>query len=201
VARLTRTETKDRTRRRLVDAAEKLFAKRGYHATTVEEISEAAGFSRGAFYANFTDKADLFIAIIEQRATDAFDVAASVMAETPDDLKLAALGRWFDSFVLDHRLELAWAEFWPSAARDRALRQRLAARQRAMRAAIVRMVDDYCASAGVTLPIATDRFAAMLQAVAEGIRAQAHVDPGTSTTDLFLEAITCLWAGLFTARD
>ena len=51
--RLTREESKEQTRLRLLDAAQTIFMKKGYVATSVEDIAEAAGYTRGAFYSNF----------------------------------------------------------------------------------------------------------------------------------------------------
>lgn len=54
--RLTREEIKEVTRMRLIEPAERLFIQKGFDEASVEEISEAAGYSRGVFYSNFEDK-------------------------------------------------------------------------------------------------------------------------------------------------
>lgn len=54
------------TRGRLMDAAFDTFAEEGFAASSVEAISERAGFSRGAFYYNFASKEELFLALIER---------------------------------------------------------------------------------------------------------------------------------------
>lgn len=50
----------DATRKRLLAAAERLFARDGFEAARLEDIAAQAGYSRGAFYANFEDKEDIF---------------------------------------------------------------------------------------------------------------------------------------------
>lgn len=55
-----------RTRERLLDAAFDVFAEQGVKAASVETIVEAAGFTRGAFYSNFTSKEELFFALMER---------------------------------------------------------------------------------------------------------------------------------------
>ncbi|MFP5416847.1 MAG: TetR family transcriptional regulator [Actinomycetes bacterium] len=55
------------TRDRLVDAAMTVFAERGVVGATVEEICEAAGFTRGAFYSNFESKDELCVAVLEHQ--------------------------------------------------------------------------------------------------------------------------------------
>ena len=57
---------RQKTRARLLDAAFDIFAERGVHAASVELITEAAGFTRGAFYSNFSTKEELFFALMER---------------------------------------------------------------------------------------------------------------------------------------
>ena len=61
-----RSARRDATRERVLDAARAVFAERGVFGATVEEICERAGFTRGAFYSNFTDKDDVLEALIER---------------------------------------------------------------------------------------------------------------------------------------
>ena len=59
--RLSRNERKAQTRAELIDAAARVFARRGYHGTTVDDVAEEAGFTKGAFYSNFESKEDVFV--------------------------------------------------------------------------------------------------------------------------------------------
>lgn len=59
--RLTREESQAQTRGRLLDAARTVFAGRGYHGASVEEIAEEAGYSKGAVYSNFESKEEIFL--------------------------------------------------------------------------------------------------------------------------------------------
>jgi AcrR family transcriptional regulator len=65
--RLTREESRQQTRTRLLDAAVQVFSRRGYQAATVDEIAEAAGYSKGAVYSNFSSKEELFLELLDQR--------------------------------------------------------------------------------------------------------------------------------------
>ena len=62
----TESARRRKTRARLLDAAFEIFAEKGVHASSVEMITEAAGFTRGAFYANFSTKEELFFALMER---------------------------------------------------------------------------------------------------------------------------------------
>ncbi|MFJ8530390.1 TetR/AcrR family transcriptional regulator [Bacillus sp. NPDC094106] len=65
--RLTQEERKKETRQLLLESAVETFAKLGFHGASVDKIAEHAGFSKGAVYAHFHTKEDLFLAIVEQQ--------------------------------------------------------------------------------------------------------------------------------------
>ncbi len=75
--RLTREESREQTRQRLLAAAAELFAERGVNGTPVEQIAERAGFTRGAFYGNFDGKHELVVELLRRRTQrEAEEVAA-----------------------------------------------------------------------------------------------------------------------------
>ena len=65
VARVTRAESKERTRQRLLAEAQRLFRERGYAATSLEQIAEAAEVTKGAIYGHFASKEDLMLSAME----------------------------------------------------------------------------------------------------------------------------------------
>ena len=65
--------TVDLTRERLIEAAARVFAEKGYDRAGVQEISRRAGLTTGAIYGRFTGKAELLKAAIESRTNDEFD--------------------------------------------------------------------------------------------------------------------------------
>src|ERR1700716_3855888 len=65
--RLTREERQAQTRQELLDAAARVFVKRGFTGASVEEISAEAGYTRGAFYSNFRSKNELFVELLHDR--------------------------------------------------------------------------------------------------------------------------------------
>ena len=72
------------TRARLVQAAQQEFGKNGIDATSVEQLCEAAGFTRGAFYSNFATKDDLCVAIAEHFAEQTIRSCHEALASLPD---------------------------------------------------------------------------------------------------------------------
>ena len=66
-SKLTREQKKAQTRERLLDAATRVFANKGYAAASLDEIAEEAGLTKGAVYSNFESKDDLFVTLLEER--------------------------------------------------------------------------------------------------------------------------------------
>jgi AcrR family transcriptional regulator len=80
VTRVTRAESKERTRQRLLAEAQRLFRERGYAATSLEQIAEAAEVTKGAIYGHFASKEDLMLSAME--ATPAPDYSTTLNDES-----------------------------------------------------------------------------------------------------------------------
>lgn len=92
MARVTRAETKERTRQRLLAEAQRLFRERGYAATSLEQIADAAEVTKGAIYGHFASKEDLMLSAIESAATP--DYSTTLNDESrPVEERLAEFGR------------------------------------------------------------------------------------------------------------
>lgn len=120
---------RQRTRERLMDAAYELFAAQGVHATSIEAIAEAAGFTRGAFYSNFESKTELFFALAEREwrvrldhLRSTFERLLSTDAGRGDLLDPGTVARLmaeiFDELPDDRLWHLVHAEFELLALRD-----------------------------------------------------------------------------------
>ncbi len=197
--RLTRAESQAQTRVRLIEAACEVFQRRGYYAATIEEIVDAAGYSRGAFYANFSDKGDLFLAVLDQQRERQFGTLADQIDEAQDSEILPALRSWF-SKMLSGPLERATAEFRLVAADNPEHRRRLAQHVGAMREVTARMVTHYCERHEVELTVNHDVFAAMVVATMAGFADQLRLDPGAVTLETVGLALTALWDGTTSER-
>lgn len=123
------TARRHATRERLLDAAFEVFAEQGVHASTVEQIAERAGFTRGAFYSNFTTKEELFVALMEREdgvrlaaLEEKFAALAPRLEDVGGALDADAIaGIVLDFFVGpfdDHPWSLIYAEFQLLALRD-----------------------------------------------------------------------------------
>jgi len=128
MTRLTRGEQKDLNRDRVLDSAGKLFREKGFHGASVEEIADAAGFSRGVVYSQFGSKDDLFLALLEQRMEWRTSQGMELVRNAP-------VGPELMSVLTDQQLKiqeadtpwtLAWIEFRTHAARTPDLNRRYA---------------------------------------------------------------------------
>ena len=81
VARLARPERKAKTREDILAAARRVFFGSGFHGTTLDEIAEEAGYTKGAVYSNFASKDDLFLAVFEDRYSREQDEMQRVLTE------------------------------------------------------------------------------------------------------------------------
>lgn len=92
--RLSRAEQQARTRQRLLDAAGEVIAEHGLDAATIDDIAARAGYSRGAFYSNFTDKLDLLIALSDARLAAFADATLPGLLTGAPEQQLASVARW-----------------------------------------------------------------------------------------------------------
>lgn len=102
------------TRERLIEAALGVFAEKGVLAATVEEICEAAGFTRGAFYSNFDSKDSLCIAVLDRQAEETLVATRRAVASLPDQAHLRGASteelvtRAVEVFMHSERADRAW---------------------------------------------------------------------------------------------
>jgi AcrR family transcriptional regulator len=99
--RRTQADRTATTRAALVAAARALFAEHGYADVGTERVAQAAGVTRGALYHQFTDKADLFAAVLEAVEVDLtarlVDAVAAAATDDPLDVLVAGADAWLDA--------------------------------------------------------------------------------------------------------
>ena len=197
---VSRLESQRQTRSALLVAAQHEFSERGFLDAALERIADRAGYTRGAIYKNFSDKYDLFYAVLTDwitRHTRALsrDLAAA-REGTP---QLDVLQAWFDSYLVPQSLTVAYTEFCAAAATRPHARTLLAQHQQTIRTQIAALIDDYCAYAHIALPIPSEHFAALVAALATGLANQRSLDPAAVPGELYANALTYLWSGMLAA--
>ena len=122
------------TRRALLDAARRIFARDGFEASRIEDIASATGHTRGAFYAHFSSKEDLFFALLEQDAGERLRGLRSVLERCPDsENRMRALRKFYVARASDRQWVMLALEFKLFALRHPKLRARLARTHRRIR--------------------------------------------------------------------
>ena len=186
--RLPRAET----RRRLLDAAASVFARRGYDAATLEEVAADAGFSKGAVYSNFANKQELFLALMRERIDQRLNAVAIHPAETPVELANGAgnaLAALLEQRPDWHRL---FIEFSLRAMHDPELRQELSQQRRAVRREIARQIEEHATRLGIELPASSDALTVMILALTNGLAIEHLADPETVDPDVLADALRLL---------
>ncbi|MFJ8082158.1 TetR/AcrR family transcriptional regulator [Streptomyces sp. NPDC096205] len=120
------TRRRVNTRANLLDAAFAVFAAKGFGRVSIEEVCEAAGYTRGAFYSNFSSLDELFFALYRQRAELIAEQVAGALALDGPDLDVAqSVDRVTEVLLLDVDWLLVKTDFLVHAARDPAVAETL----------------------------------------------------------------------------
>jgi AcrR family transcriptional regulator len=203
--KLTRDEKKARTRERLLDAAADVFARRGFQAASLDEVADEAGLTKGAVYSNFKSKDDLIVALIETRLDHRF-IGIATAVDRGGDLhhQASQTGRAYVRLLEEARESyLLSVEFSVHLARHPQLRRKFARRYRDLQASYARLIEDYAASAGFSLPLPAAEMTVIYFAVVEGLAIAKLAQPEAVPDDLFakaLELIAATWVPTGTRR-
>lgn len=172
------------TRRRLLAAAEKAFVRDGFEAARLEDIASLAGYTRGAFYANFRSKEDIFFALLENWVGERIREVNAVLAkERVPKKRLRALREHYAQLAKDRRLALFSLEFKLYAIRHPEAHARLRARQRRIRASIGDLLRRLAGATGHALPVPGPAAAAALGALSNALLLENLVDNATLGDD------------------
>ncbi len=176
MARLTRAESARRTRERLLDAAEEVFADEGFGAASLDRVAERAGFTRGAVYKNFDGKPELFLAVLDRWLERQVADFAAMEGRTPAAL-LDELADGEGNRFADRRHFLLLGEVRLYALRHPEVLPRLADLDRRTVDWYAEVVLAVAAAAGVAPPEDPRRLALAVLALEHGVATLAHTDP------------------------
>ena len=191
---LTRKERQQQTREELVAAAARVFARRGYHKATVEEIAAEAGFSTGAVYSNFGGKEELFLAIadrqVQARVSEITAVADA--AEGEGDAGAAAADQFRAFLEADPDWPLLFYEFWSLSVRNPELQGELAKRRDAIRDALADTLERVARQLGFELRFPAPALATAIAASLNGLAFERAADPDALPDEVFAEFVTAV---------
>ena len=201
--RQTRKEKQAATRTLLMKAAAKVCAKRGLQQASIDEVAEEAGYTKGAFYANFASKEELFLAMLDERFEQRVrDIDAAIGSS--DDPEAAAR-RAGDDFVrylaADPEWQRLFFEFAAHAARNPEFRDELVTRYRTLRARLTELLRRRAGELGIEPPVPFEQIALMLFAMGNGFALERLLEPEVVPDDLHGSMMTLFFAGLRTAAE
>lgn len=177
MTRLSRTERAALTRRDLLAVAERRFFRDGYHRTSLDDIAEEAGYTKGAVYSAYQSKAGLFLALLDEVIARRLDETRALLdLHATAEAKLAALARQ----PVDQRnvrFSLLAIEFLVHAARDATLLADYAERHRRLRASMAELAPA-CAM------LEPARWAQVTLALSNGLALEWLIDPDGVPGDL-----------------
>lgn len=189
VKRLSRTESAARTRARVLDAAEEVFAEHGFGRASLERIAERAGYTRGAVYANFAGKDELFLAVLDRWLDEDIDHGGRINAASPSVSDALDRLRELDgNRFADRGRFLLLTEFRLYALRDPRIAPRLAEYERRS----IAWYTEAIRARATDLPIPAEQLATIVLAMENGIATLAHLAPDDVRHDTFVDALALL---------
>jgi AcrR family transcriptional regulator len=193
VKRLSREERQQLTRKALLDAAAQVFVKRGFQGSSIEEICTEAGYTRGAFYANYTSKQQLFVELLHDRLFSQYTTEYDAGLADPERvLTLRETGEMLAAVQAKPEtqwLGRLWLECLAYAGRDDGLRELAATFWRGNRARGAELIRRHAPSfAEDAKAISTAMIALDI-----GLAIQHFVDPEEAPLDVYPELYVLLF--------
>ena len=194
------TKRRAETRARLLDAAYRVFADKGFGRTRIEDICTAAGYTRGAFYSQFDSLDELFFSLYDERALLITGQVGDALADVdgPDTIE-GALDRVAATLLLDRDWLLIKTDFLMHAARNPVVAQRLLHHRGRLREAIEQRLAATAAAvaAAPPSPLGTVGDAARAVVAAyDGVTVQLLLDNDTTAArDWLNQLLTALLRG------
>ncbi|GAA0932579.1 TetR/AcrR family transcriptional regulator [Kribbella koreensis] len=168
------------TRARLLEGALEVFAERGFHGASVEDICDRAGFTRGAFYSNFASKDELVLALFQATTDRLLEQIAALLpdlANQPGTLLDAVLGLLDEAAPDQRQWHLISTEFTLHALRHPEAAAALNLQRAMFRDQLTRLVEEITRASGLQMSVPPQQFVRLVIAVHEGARAQSLLEP------------------------
>jgi AcrR family transcriptional regulator len=168
--RLTRRESQQLTRVKFIESAERVFARDGFEAASVEQLAAEASFSRGAFYSNYESKDELFLALLDKKRIETQQALDAILREKNDaNERFHAARDWYADQWQQRTWTVLRTEFNLRALRQRTLRKRLSALWRQELDAYSDLLAQYLSQAGLEPAESPRTIALSLLAAAQGL--------------------------------
>jgi len=192
-ARKSTEQRKEQTERELVAAATEVFARRGYQAATLDEVADAAGFTKGAIYAHFDTKEELFLAAMRGRQESMIEAFFGAGESAPRESNhVNAMTAVFERLAPTPTEWTLWQEFQLYALRNPHVRERLEVNIEMLLAAVIENTRIRWETLGVEPPVPIEKLARLYIAIFDGLLNQRSTNPDAVHDELFGELITAI---------
>jgi AcrR family transcriptional regulator len=168
------------TRARLLEGALEVFAERGFHGASVEDICDRAGFTRGAFYSNFASKDELVLALFQATTDRLLEQISALLPELstqPGTLLDAVLGLLDEAAADQRQWHLISTEFTLHALRSPEAARALNEQRTMFRSQLTQLVEEISKTSGLKFSVPPEQFVRMVIALHEGARSQSLLEP------------------------
>lgn len=196
--RLSRKQRQAHTRARLMRSAACIAAQRGLERASLDAVAEHAGFTKGAVYANFESKEDLFLSMLDVRFAERLAELDRILSseDDPDTQARAAAAGFIAAIESDPQWERLFFEFTVYAARNEDFRAELVARYRTMRERIAELLAARAARLAIEPVLPPEQVATMTFAMANGIALERLLEPEAVPDGLYPEMMAVFFTGL-----
>ena len=187
------------SRDELLAAALRVFASRGYRQAGVDEIAAEAGYSKGALYWHFSGKADLLLALIEERVDAPLRELVALLESAPPerDMSVEASREFARKLTEQRDAMLLEREYWTLAIRDPELRARYVERQAELRGAMARALEARARHLGTPdLPMPAEDVARIVMGIIGGLTVDELMEPKSVPPELLGQTLALIYAGL-----
>jgi len=176
---LTRKEKQAKTRSALLSSAAKLICRKGITEASVEDVATDAGYTKGAFYANFKSKEELFLVMLDEKYAEELARLENAMhgEGAPADEVRDAAEEFIRFAWSDPQWPKLYFEFTAYAARNSDFRQELLTRDRRIREQMAAVYLDWAKDLGVDPPIPVEDLAMMTFCMANGFLMGQLIEP------------------------
>jgi AcrR family transcriptional regulator len=199
----TRKERQAHTRARLMDSAAALAASRGIEGASLDAVAQAAGFTKGAVYANFRSKEELFLAMLDAHFDARLAEIDQILATDidPDEQARQAAEGMMRMLAAEPGTHRLFFEFAVHAARNEDFREQLVARYRGLRERLAELLADRVRRLGIEPVVPSDDVAAMAFAMANGVALERLLEPEAVADTMFGDMLAAFFRGLRAAAQ
>lgn len=181
--RKTRAEQHAETRARLLEAAETVFSKMGYHGSSIELVAAEAGYSKGAVYSNFASKEEMFLALLKVHMDRDLVEVGQIVDMSPEAL-FPANTRWLETMhTLMPDFPTLMIELQLHARRNPEFAKAYYPLQDRKMAGLADIVRKYFVASGQPMPMDALELAYVIEALVHGLSLQHPLRKPGSTNE------------------